>query len=292
MIFIVDSGSTKCDWIAIDNNGIQLFEKTRTKGLNPAILSPDDLLGRIQENDVLQMHQNEVKKLYFYGAGCGTEGPKTALKQVLEGYFKNADVIVEEDTLAAVYSTINGNEPAVVCILGTGSNCTFYDGEKCHQKIQSLGYIIMDHASGNYFGKQLIRDYFFNDMPENLKVSFNEKYNLDPDFIKYNLYKQPNPNAYLASFAEFMFLNKDSDNNEESQYIRNMIKLGFKRFTKNMIYQFKDKLDQVPVHFAGSIAFLSQKEIREVANEMGFRVGNFVKRPIEGLMKYHTEHLK
>ena len=285
MIFIVDSGSTKCDWIAIDNNGIQLFEKTRTKGMNPAILNPDELLDRIQENDILHMHHNEVEKLYFYGAGCGTEGPRMALEQVLKAYFKNAEVTVAEDTLAAVYSTIENNEPAVVCILGTGSNCTYYDGENCHQKVQSLGYIIMDHASGNYFGKQLIRDYFFDHMPEHLKVSFNEKYNLDPDFIKYNLYKKANPNAYLASHAEFMFLNKDSE------YIRDMIKLGFKRFTRNMIYQFKDKLDQVPVHFAGSIAYLSQDEIREVADEMGFRVGNFVKRPIDGLMKYHTQKL-
>jgi len=291
MIFIVDSGSTKCDWIAIDKNGIQLFEKIRTNGLNPAILSPDELLGRIQENDVLRMHKNDVEQLFFYGAGCGTEGPRLALQQVLKSYFRNSTVEVGEDTLAAVYSTVENSEPAIVCILGTGSNCTYFDGKQCHQKIKSLGYIIMDHASGNYFGKQLIRDYFFDHMPENLKVSFNEKYNLDADFIKYNLYKQANPNAYLASFAEFMFLNKDSNHTEESQYIKEMIKLGFKRFTKNMIYQFKDKLQDVPVHFAGSIAYLSQDEIREVADEMGFRVGNFVKRPIDGLMKYHTQKL-
>ncbi|NNC69939.1 MAG: N-acetylglucosamine kinase, partial [Flavobacteriaceae bacterium] len=195
MIFVVDSGSTKCDWIAVDKNGVQLFEKIRTKGLNPAILSPDELLGRIQENDMLRMNKDEVSELYFYGAGCGTDGPKLSLEQVLRNYFMNAKVVVEEDTLAAVYSTIDNNEPAVVCILGTGSNCTYYDGEKAHQKVKSLGYIIMDHASGNYFGKQLIRDYFFGHMPEALKVSFAEKYNLDPDFIKYNLYKQANPNA-------------------------------------------------------------------------------------------------
>jgi len=82
-----------------------------------------------------------------------------------------------------------------------------------------------------------------------------------------------------------MFLNK------ESEYIRDMIKLGFRRFTRNMIYQFKDKLDQAPVHFAGSIAYLSEDEIREVADEMGFKVGNFVKRPIDGLVKYHTQKL-
>lgn len=144
----------------------------------------------------------------------------------------------------------------------------------------------MDDASGNYFGKELIRDYFFKNMPENLRISFKEKYNLDSDFIKYNLYKQPNPNAYLAAFAEFMFLNK------EQEYISNLIKKGFRLFVKHMIFQFKKELKKYPVHFAGSIAYLSQDEIHQVAKEMNFKVGNFVKRPIEGLVDYHIKKLK
>ena len=286
MILIVDSGSTKCDWIAIDKNGIQLFEKVRTKGLNPAVLSPDELLGRIQENEILNINKDKVEYLFFYGAGCGTEAPKLSLKQVLQTYFLKANVFVEEDTLAAVYSTVNNNEPAIVCIMGTGSNCTYYDGKQAHQKVVPLGYSVMDFASGNYYGRELLRGYFYKSMPENLRVSFAEKYNMDPDFIKYNLYKQPNPNAYLASFAEFMFLNKDSG------YITNLIKKGFKLFAENMILQFNEYLKTVPVHFAGSIAYLSQKEIKEVADDLGFEVGNFVKRPIEGLVDYHIKRIE
>jgi N-acetylglucosamine kinase-like BadF-type ATPase len=286
MIFITDSGSTKCDWIGIDEHGNQLFEKERTKGLNPAILSPEELLLRIQESDVLRKNRKHVHELYFYGAGCGTDIPKMALKKVLKSYFVNADITIAEDTLAAVYSTVENHEPAIVCILGTGSNCTYYDGHKTHQRVNSLGYILMDDASGNYYGKQLIRDYYYKKMPENLRVSFKEKYNLDTDFIKNKLYKQPNPNVYLASFAEFMFLNK------ESEYIKDLIKSGFRVFAENMIFQFKEELQRVPVHFAGSIAFLSQDEIKEVADEMNFRIGNFVKRPIEGLVSFHSKKLK
>ncbi|MCK0131395.1 N-acetylglucosamine kinase [Flavobacteriaceae bacterium F08102] len=282
MIFIVDSGSTKCDWIAVDEQGTQLCEKIRTKGLNPAILSPDELLGRIQEHPELQLYKDQVNQLFFYGAGCGTDGPKLALTQVLQVYFNNAKVTVAEDTLGAVYSTVNRNEPAVVCILGTGSNCTYYNGKESVQRVKSLGYSIMDDASGNYFGRQLIRDYYFNHMPKNVSVSFKNRYNLDADFIKYNLYKNANPNAYLATFAEFMFLHK------ETAYIQELIKNGIRLFSKNMIFQFKEELKTVPVHFAGSIAFLSQDEIKQVALEMGFTVGNFVKRPIDGLVKYHT----
>ncbi len=285
MIVIVDSGSTKSDWIIVDNQGNKLFDKVRTNGLNPAILSERKLLKNIKKSDTLVEQKENVSHLFFYGAGCGTEKPREMLKEVLEEFFPNAKVDVNEDTLAAVYSTINNNEPAVVCIMGTGSNCSYYDGEKLHQRVNSLGYSLMDDASGNYYGKNLIRDYYFGHMPGKLRAAFGHEYNMDSDYIKYNLYKLPNPNAYLASFAKFMFLNKDSE------YVPELIKNGIRLLAKNMIMQFKEELKTVPVHFAGSIAYFSQEEIKEVAKEFGFTTGNFVRRPIEGLVDYHIKNL-
>jgi hypothetical protein len=58
-----------------------------------------------------------------------------------------------------------------------------------------------------------------------------------------------------------------------------------------MIMQFKEELKTVPVHFAGSIAYFAQQEIKEVADEMGFKVGNFERRPIDGLVPFHTKSL-
>ncbi|MDT0559175.1 N-acetylglucosamine kinase [Ichthyenterobacterium sp. W332] len=287
MILIVDSGSTKCDWMAIDMQGNQLEEKIRTKGLNPAILSEKKLKKIIRKSKELKTYFNSAKHIFFYGAGCGTENPRLILKGILQEYFPNAEVEVQEDTMAAVRATINtSDEAAVVCIMGTGSNCSYYDGEKLHQRVVSLGYTLMDEASGNHYGKMLIRDYYFNHMPGDIRAAFGHKFNLDADFVKYNLYKLTNPNAYLASFAEFMFLNKDSD------YIVELIKKGFRDFVQNMILQYKEEIKTVPVHFAGSIAFFSKEEIKAVAKEFGFTVGNFERRPIEGLVKYHVDNLK
>lgn len=287
MILITDGGSTKCDWIAIDKNGKQTADKIRTKGLNPAIVAEKKLKKTIKGSDELMAIAGEVTHVYFYGAGCGTEKPRLLLKEILKIYFPNAFVEVREDTYAAVRACINSNdEAAVVCILGTGSNCSYYDGKDLHQRVSSLGFILMDDASGNYFGKQLIRDYYFNKMPDTIRVAFAHKHNLDADFIKYNLYKQTNPSAYLADHAEFMFINKDSD------YIKNLITKGIRLFAENMILQFKEELHKgVPVHFAGSIAFFGQEEIKQVAEEFGFKVGNFVRRPIEGLVDYHVNNL-
>ena len=46
MILVVDSGSTKTDWISVDDNGDELFS-TQTLGLNPQVLSSAILKERI-----------------------------------------------------------------------------------------------------------------------------------------------------------------------------------------------------------------------------------------------------
>ncbi|ARN76890.1 N-acetylglucosamine kinase [Nonlabens spongiae] len=285
MILITDSGSTKCDWIAIDNDGNEIF-KTRTKGMNPAILSVEQLQARIDESVELVEHREKVEKLYFYGAGCGTEKPRQTLEVLLKGHFSKADeVMVKEDTAAAVYAAV-GDRPGIVCILGTGSNCCFSDGKEIHQKIVSLGYTIMDEASGNWYGKELIRDYSFKSMPQRLRERFSSAYDLDPDFVKKNLYKEPNPNAYLAKHAEFIFQNLDEP------YIKKVLRRGLRKFSRNMILQFHEEIKEYKVHFVGSIAYFAERRIKQVADEFDYEVGNIVRRPIEGLVDYHIKKLK
>ena len=287
MILIVDSGSTKSDWIAIDSkSGSYLFERQRTRGLNPAIISKKEAFDIIAENEILMKNKSKVEYVFFYGAGCGTiEAPKM-LKSVLKNIFSNSEVSVKEDTYAAIFSTVGVNkQAAVVCILGTGSNCTYFNGIEAEQRVVSLGYSIMDDASGNYFGRQLLRDYYFDFMPHDFKLMFRTRYNMNDDFIKKNLYKKPNPNAYLAKFAEFLILNK------ESKYIKSLIDKGLNLFIKTMILQFKNEIKTVPVHFAGSIAFFLQEEIKEISKQFGITVGNFQRRPIEGLVDYHLKQV-
>jgi N-acetylglucosamine kinase-like BadF-type ATPase len=286
MILIVDSGSTKCDWIAVNASGEQVHDKVRTGGLNPAILDREALFDTILKSEFLKTQALEVSHVYFYGAGCGTPIPKQQLKDVLETIFNKAQVEVEEDTMAAVRATIDySDEKAIVCILGTGSNCSYFDGKNIHQRVVSLGYTLMDEASGNFFGKELIKDYYFNVMPNDLKLKFEDQFNLDADTIKYNLYKKENPNAYLASFAEFMIENLDTP------YAKSLAERGLKLFSKNMILQFKDEINSgTKVHFAGSIAYFIQEEIKLIAKNLGFKTGNFVRRPIEGLVNYHIKN--
>lgn len=279
MRLIVDSGSTKADWIAIDDEGKVLFT-TQTLGLNPETLDSSEIVKRLNDRfDILQ-NKNEATHLFFYGAGCGTDRMKIALSQVFQVYFPNAIISVEEDTYAAVYATTPKGQEAIVSILGTGSNCSYFDGKELHQKVQSLGYIVMDDCSGNVFGKELIRKYYFNKMPKELAEQFEKEYDLDPDFIKNKLYKEPNPNAYLATFAKFLIQHKDSE------FCKKIILKGMKSFVKNYIRQF-DNCKEVPVHFVGSIAFYLKDELQQTFDKYELQLGNVLRRPIDGLIAYH-----
>ena len=279
MKLLVDSGSTKADWISIDETGKVLFT-TQTLGLNPEVLDENEIINRLNDKFDILHNRPAVTHLYFYGAGCGTDRMKKFLTKVFKDYFPNAIVVVHEDTYAAVYATTPKNQKAIVCILGTGSNCSYFDGAVLHQKVQSLGYIAMDDCSGNQFGRQLLRAYYFNKMPKEMALEFAETYNMEADYVKNNLYKEPNPNAYLATFAKFLIQHKDTE------LCRKIILAGMEEFVENYIKQF-DNYKEVPVHFIGSIAFYLRTELEQVMTKHGISLGNVLRRPIDGLIQYH-----
>ncbi|CAM3621427.1 hypothetical protein FSS13T_18080 [Flavobacterium saliperosum S13] len=280
MKLVVDSGSTKADWIALDENGNIQFTAS-TLGLNPEVLTKEEVLNRI--NDRFDIAQNAaiVKEIYFYGAGCGTDRMKNHLAEILQEYFVNAHIEVKEDTYAAVFATTPRGEKAIVCILGTGSNCSYFDGEELHQKVQSLGYMAMDDCSGNQFGRHLIRAYYFNKMPKELAEVFEKEYDLDADAIKHNLYKVPNPNAYLATFAKFLIQHKDHE------FIQKIVLHDMQNFVDFYITQFEN-CKEVPVHFIGSIAYYLKEELELVLSKNGLKLGNVFRKPIDGLINYHS----
>jgi len=280
MKLLVDSGSTKADWIAIDDNGKVIFT-TQSLGLNPEVLVEEEIINRLDNKFDISHNKDKATHLFFYGAGCGTDRMKDFLTKVFNKYFTKAIVSVHEDTYAAVYATTPKGKQAIVCILGTGSNCSYFDGKVLHQKVQSLGYIAMDDGSGNRFGRHLLRGYSFNKMPKDLAKEFEEEYNLDPDYIKHNLYKEPNPNAYLATFAKFLIKHKDND------YCKKIIEAEMNDFVENYILQFENCHD-VLVQYVGSIAFYLKDELEAALQKHDIKVGNVLRRPIDGLIAYHV----
>ena len=263
---------------------IVLFS-TQTLGLNPQVLSSAILTERIINNYDLYQNRDKVTKLFFYGAGCGIESTTKRISKVFEEIFTKCSFTIKEDTYAAVYASAAIGVPSIVCILGTGSNCSYFDGHKVHQYITSLGYILMDEASGNFYGKQLIRGYYFNEMPKYLAEKFEREFDLSANTVKENLYRKENPNTYLARFAKFMIVHKDDP------YMQTMIHEGLRRFIRHQLFQFNNAKD-VPIHFVGSISYFLKDEVELILKEFDLTMGTVVKRPIDQLVKYHVNLLE
>lgn len=280
MKIIVDSGSTKADWVLFDSK-----ENSETVvsslGLNPEVITSVEFEQRVDQLIEVRNKKELVTELYFYGAGCGTPRAKQIVLDFFRGYFKNLkELHVMEDTYAAVYATTKLGEQAIVCINGTGSNCSYFDGELVHQRVQSLGYIAMDDCSGSAFGRLMIKGYYLKSMPEELRILLEQKYDLDADVIKNHFYKMENPNAYLASFLPFLITHK------EHPYFKNLIEDQFQFFIDYYIKQHPE-YSQVPIHFIGSVAYLLQDCFREKLVLNGLKVGVFYQKPLDGLRTFH-----
>ena len=279
MILIADSGSTKCDWIGIkeigDNTPTIRFS---TQGLNPTILADEAISKILNGCKEINRFRDQVERIFFFGAGCGEKSYQKRMVSLFDQFFRMSDnIMVDSDLAAAVYACTT--KPGVICILGTGSNCCFYNGVEIITKIPSLGYSIMDDGSGNYFGRMLLREYFFKNMPKDISNSFRAKYNLDPEDIKHKLYEEGRANAYLASFATFLF------DHYTHEYIQSLIMKGIRSFLDTHLQLYAEELKNYPLHFVGSIAHYSKDNIKLLCQEYGYKFGNVIQKPMENLYK-------
>jgi len=280
MILIIESGSTKSDWVLLNKGKKEYYS---TIGLNPYFHDEETVAEVVKRNEDLYALRNSVEAIYFYGAGCSSENLNNIIKRGLSVVFQNTKISVDHDLTACAYSTYVG-KPAISCIIGTGSNSCFFDGKQISEKVPALGYILGDEGSGTYLGKRLLADFLYKRLPENMANSFREKTGLDKDSIVELVYKQPNANVYLASFVPFIH----EFSNEE--YVKNIVLEGFKQFVDIHVCCF-DNYQDYEVHFVGSIARLFEQELRIACGERGVNLGNIVQKPVDGLVNYHEKFI-
>jgi N-acetylglucosamine kinase-like BadF-type ATPase len=278
-ILIADSGSTKTDWVLLDNNNIII--QFQTVGFNPYFQSSEEISNEIKKTliPVLQNQLSTIKHIYFYGAGCSTTDKIQVVKQGLYFAFGNIYSEVNHDLLAAARA-LCGREKGIACILGTGSNSCLYDGKSVVENIPSVGYFFGDHGSGATIGKTFIQNYFDGKLPVHLANAF-EKAGYHREAILENVYKKPMPSKYLAGIMKFL-----SDYNNDS-FVKSMIKDCFLDFFDAQVSKYTDAKN-LPVNSVGSVGFFYKDLLTEAAQEKGFAIGNVIRSPIDGLIKYHS----
>lgn len=278
MKLIADCGSTKIDWCLTDNGKVvkQIF----TSGMNAVMLSQQEIAEHIATELMPQIADFEIDAVHFYGAGCINDvvccNVANAIRQNI-----NAEVIDVHTDLLAAARALFGRKAGIACILGTGSNSCYYDGENICDNVSPLGYILGDEGSGAVLGKLLIGDVLKNQLPKPLCDKFLQQFNLDRISIIQRVYREPQANRFLASVSPFLLQNM----NEPA--IRNLVLNSFIAFFKRNIEQYPHHND-LNVNFVGSIAYYYKDLLIEAAAVCGCTVGNIIKSPMQGLINFHS----
>lgn len=280
MILIADSGSTKTDWRLIDDN--KKIHQFATQGINPYFTSSDEI-SLIIQNELLSQIQFPLVgtplSVFFYGAGCGSDSKKEIVRIALLKNFHRAFVEVYSDMLGAARSLCGAN-PGIAAILGTGANTCYYDGNNIIESTPSLGYVLGDEGSGAHIGKTFVQAFLNKEMPEALSNRFYERFNLGKVEMLDAIYKQPNPNRFLASFSKFIYQNL------KEQFVVDLVANCFGQFFDKHICKYS-KHKEVKLSCVGSVAFYYSNILRAVAANKGVNIETIIETPIAGLTLYH-----
>lgn len=277
MRLIIDSGSSKMEWILLDGETVR--GRFNIEGFNPNYSDRQDLENKITSVEA-QCCASQIREVHYYGTGCGSEKNCQLIKEVFQPHFSSAKIYVTHDLMAVCHAVL-GHEKGIACILGTGSNSCVYDGEKIVEKAVSLGYLVGDEGSGCHIGREMVKAYFYGFMPEELRSVFLEQYHLNQQDFVQHLYHCGQPSKYLASFAKF------AGEHQNEPFIHELVQHCFDDFIKAFVCRFQE-CKQMKVSFVGSVAFHFQEILRECLLQRGFAMGSVMQAPAEGLVKYYS----
>jgi len=279
-ILIADSGATKCEWVLLVDGK---KKKILTQGISPYFLTGAQIV-EVLENELLpKLKKASIDAVYYYGTGLLNPNNIKLLKSVLKKVFPNTKKIEATDDMYAVAHATCGNEKGLACILGTGSNSCFYNGKKITDRRTGAGYILGDEGSGAYLGKKVLQYYLYNTFDEELMAKFVARFQVASSFeIIENVYRKPQANRYIASFAIFLAENRGH------YMVENIIEDGLNDFITAHLYKFPQAWTN-PIHFSGSVAYGFKDVLEELCSSYELTVGSIIKEPMPGLVKYYSE---
>jgi Predicted N-acetylglucosamine kinase len=277
MKLVVDSGSTKMEWMLLEASGV----KTRfiTNGFNPFYADNNILLNILSHEMPDDMLFDDIREIYYYGTGCSTEKNCQNVSDIFQSQFANADIFVSNDMLAAAHSVL-GTQKGIACILGTGSNSCLYDGHKIVDKAVSLGYLVGDEGSGGSIGREVVRSYFYGFMPKELAEAFEEKYHLTRTKFLERLYHNGQSSKYLGGFSIF------ASDHKSDAFIQELCSKCFNNFIDAFVRRYPN-YHKFPVSFVGSVGFHFQDILRNCLEIADIKMGKVLCSPAEGLIDYH-----
>lgn len=272
MILIADSGSTKTDWALAE--GKTLVKTLHTQGINPVHLSENEVRTILRDELLPQLQDNRVNQVFFYGSGVRpTE--EEPMRRILSEELNTTQVEAKGDLLGAARA-LCGHEEGLACILGTGANSCYYDGERIVQNIPPLGYILGDEGSGAVLGVRLLNALYKRQLPDALRQEFESEYGMSLTDIINRVYRQPLANRFLASLSPFVH------GHLHVPAMSHLVINNFREFIQRNIVPYGRP--DLPLSAVGSIAYYYRAQLRQAAEKEGVALGRIERSPIQALI--------
>lgn len=275
-MIIAESGSTKTDWRIIEDHQISQWS---SRGINPNY-TPESEIRKVINDLIAEFPDVENHPLYFYGSGCKEGDTTSKFHEILNEFFKS-EIHIYSDVIASAKAGL-GEQDGIAVILGTGANVALYEGGQVKKTYSGYGYLLGDEGSGAYLGKLMLKGYLEETMPEEIRKRVESLYKWSPTFIIDRIYKQDEPNRFMASLAEYIFKNR------KNIYFKNLIIQNFEDFFQTSILPYPE-LKNLPIACTGSIAYFFEAYLKYVAEEHGYYIQKIVQQPIASLVLYHQE---
>jgi len=279
MIAVVYSGSHFAHWRLADKD--RVVATFKTNGINPYFDDEQRIIQLLSKNINLIHHAEEIKRIYFFAAGASSPERRAIVHNALSAFFKFGKITVDHDITAAAVACCK-NSPGIICICGSGTNAAWYDGKKVKPNNYGLGYILADEGSGNWLGRQLLKGFMNETLPENIHKKFINRYDFDRKTLLEKVYRQKQPALFLSSFTEFFIDNK------EDNYIKGIIKKGFEKMIGTYLLPLHDEHPEALLYFAGSVAAGFQDLLFEATADAKLKIANIIKEPINNLLTYYS----
>lgn len=280
MILVADSGSTNTDWALIEKNNI--ISTFITKGFSPYFTKSEEIISELNKKIPKKIQLQKISNVYFYGSGCSSPQMKSIIHEGLKQVFLSSEIKIEHDLLAAARALFL-NEPGIALILGTGANTCVYDGLNIVKNIPSLGYVFGDEGGGDNLGKLFITELLYGNISEEIQIAFWKRYKITHQEILFKVYKEPNPNRFLASFCDFIFEHK------KDLTIDKIVKKSFSDLFLNHITKYEN-YQHFKIRVTGSIGFYFQDQLKEVAKNFKTQIDLIERKPILRLAQYHINN--
>jgi N-acetylglucosamine kinase-like BadF-type ATPase len=279
MILIADSGSTKTEWKEI-GGGIP-GKSYISSGINPFFVSAGEII-RLLGKEMPEMKGAGVTHIYFYGTGVSNASKAEIVRSALADFFGTDQLFIGSDLIGAARSLCM-TEPGIACIIGTGSNSCYYDGEKIVSNVSPLGYILGDEGGGAVLGRKLVAGVLKKQLPGIVIENFFRAFPFTPAEILDHVYNMPFPNRFLGQFTRFI------SDNIHVQELQDMITSSFDEFIVRNVLSYPEAR-KYPVHFTGSIAFHFRPFLEELLLKHRLQPGIFTETPMENLVKFHIQN--